>query len=234
MIIQRRNGEWLFITQAAHAVLAAEIMAAWEPGGLRHHPRRDDILTATRRHDDGWEEEDADLHIGGDGDALDFIAVPPAVKQRIWPRATGRLAEISPYVAALVAEHALTIHAPLRADPAWRAFFERMEAIRHAELTRSRRDLPALGEDYPFVRTGDHLSLIFCNAWTAPMSGRRYRAILTGITLEISPDPFGGRRIPLRVEARALPARVYGSTADLRRVYAAAPPRLLEGEAIGI
>jgi hypothetical protein len=149
---------------AAPAVRPADIRGAWEPGGLRQHPRRDDILTATRRHDDGWQEEDADLHIGRDGHPLDFVAVPPAVKQRIWRRATGRLAEISPYVAALVAEHALTIHAPLRADPAWRAFFERMEAIRDAALTRSQRDLPALGEDYPFIRTGA-LALNCCLNW---------------------------------------------------------------------
>jgi hypothetical protein len=130
MIIQRRGGELLFITQAAHAALAAAIMAEWALGGLPDHPRREAILIATRHHDDGWREEDARLHIGPDGEPLDFIAVPPDVKQRIWPRATERVLRRSPYAAALVAEHALTIHEPLGGDPAWRAFFARMQVIR--------------------------------------------------------------------------------------------------------
>jgi hypothetical protein len=234
MIIQRRGSELLFITQAAHAGLAAEIMAEWQPGGLPDHPRRAEILTATRCHDEGWQEEDAHLHVGADGAPLDFIAVPAGVKQRIWPRAADRLARASPYVAALVAEHALTIHAPLRGDPAWAAFFREMESVRSAQLGRS---LPhaeaALAGDYPFVRTGDQLSLVLCNAWTAPASGPGYRAILKGITLEITPDPFGGRRLSLRVEARTLPVRSYASTADLRQAYAAAPVLMLEGEALG-
>lgn len=234
MIIQRRGSELLFITQAAHAELAAGIMAAWQPGGLPDHPRRADILTATRHHDEGWQEEDAHLHVGPDGEPLDFIGVPPAVKQRIWPRAVTRLARASPYVAALVAEHALTIHASLRGDPAWRAFFLEMERSRAAELARSLPcDAATLAEDYPFVRAGDQLSLILCNAWTAPVSGSGYRAILKGITLEIIPDPFRGRRVPLEVDARVLPFRSYSSTADLRDAYAAAPVVRLEGVAIG-
>lgn len=233
MIIQRRAHDLLFITQAAHAALAAGIMAEWQPGGLPDHPRREAILAATRHHDDGWQEEDAHLHIGADGEPLDFIAVPPAVKHRIWPRATERLARMSPYVAALVAEHALTIHAPLRDDPDWHAFFLEMEHTRDARLAESLPIVPsALAEDYPFVRAGDQLSLILCNAWSAPMSGRGYRAILDGTTLQIMPDPFGGRSIPLSVEARALPARPYSSTADLREAYAAASVFLIEGEAV--
>jgi hypothetical protein len=235
MIIQRRGGELLFITQAAHAALAAAIMAEWAIGGLPDHPRREAILIATRHHDDGWREEDVRLHIGSDGEPLDFMAVPSDVKQRIWPRATERVSRRSPYAAALVAEHALTIHEPLGGDPAWRAFFARMQAIRSAALARSQpHDRPALAADYRFVRAGDQLSLIHCNGWTAQVAGPFYRAILKGITLEITPDPFQGRRVALRVEARALPARPYRSAADLRRTYDEAPMRLLEGDAVGV
>lgn len=234
MIIQRRADALLFISQADHAALAASIMAAWQPGGLPDHPRRAAILAATHNHDDGWQEEDAHLHVGDHGEPLDFISVPPAVKHRIWPRAIGRLAVLSPYVAALVAQHALTIHAPLRQDPLWRAFFVEMERVRDAHLAQVAPDeAAALAADYQFVRTGDQLSLIFCNGWTAPMTGSGYRAILQGITLDVTPDPFGGLRLPLSVPARSLAVRAYRSTADLRQAYAAAPVLLLEGEATG-
>ncbi len=234
MIIQRRGDQLLFITQSDHAALAAGIMAAWQAGGLPDQPRRTAILAATHNHDNGWQEEDAHLHVGEDGEPLDFIGVPPAVKHRIWPRAVGRLGARSPYVAALVAQHALTVHAPLRQDPLWRGFFREIARARDAHLTQvAPEEAAALEADYQFVRTGDQLSLIFCNGWTAPMTGSGYRAILDGIRLDVTPDPFGGRRVPLSVPARSLAARPYTSTADLRQAYAAAPVLLLEGEAAG-
>ena len=231
MIIQRRRDELLFIRQPDHAALAAEMMAHWQD--LADHPRRDAILAATRDHDDGWREEDEELHVSG-GEPLDFVAVPPEIKHRVWPRAAERLARTSPYVAALVAEHALTIHAALKQDPVWRSFFARMTRTRDDLLSRVDGASPeTLTRDYKFVRTGDQLSLIFCNAWTTPMAGLGYKAILTGTALEIAPDPFGGRRIPLRVEARPVAARRFDSAADLRQALAAAPVVVLEGYAAG-
>lgn len=234
VIIRPRGSELLCIAQTAHAALAGAIMARWQLGGLPDHPRRDAILLATDRHDDGWREEDAVMHVGERGEPLDFVAVPPNVKQRIWPRGARRVAATSAYAGALVAQHALTVHASLRPDTAWRGFFAEMEAVRDALLGGgSPADADALAADYPFVRTGDLLSLIFCNGWTAPASGAGCAAILRGDTLEISPDPFGGRRLPMHVEARCLPARAYPSAAALREAYEGAPVRLLAGEAAG-
>jgi hypothetical protein len=235
VIIRRAADRLLFITQPDHAALAAEIMARWRAGGLPDHPRRSAILTAAADHDDGWREEDAQLHVSDDGEPLDFIAVPAAVKHRIWPRAADRVAaERSPYVAALVAQHALTVHAPLRENPEWRRFFVIMQQTRDALLARiDASEAAHLAADYPFVQTGDQLSLIFCNGWTAPLAGHGYRAILSGITLRITPDPFDGMRVPLKIRARSLQARSYHSAADLREAFAAAPTLTLEGEAVG-
>ena len=176
------------------------------------------------------------MHVSGSGEPLDFIAVPPAVKHRIWPRATERLAtQISPYVAALVAQHALSVHAPLRDDPEWRHFFATMERTRDELRDRAseRGDRSQFDDDYAFVRTGDQLSLIFCNGWTAPLAGIGYRAILNGITLDITPDPFDGARVALAIPARSLTTREYTSAGDLRAAYAEAPAMVLEGQAVG-
>jgi hypothetical protein len=233
VIIRRDSDVLLFITQPDHARLAAEIMAAWREGGFDAHPRRDAIRRATVEHDNGWIEEDAQLHVGDSGDPLDFISMTPAVKHRIWPRAVERLSA-DPYVAALVAQHALTVHGPLRTDPAWRGFFSRMEGLRADMLARSADGAPGhLAADYAFVQLGDQLSLIFCNAWTATFPRVGGRTILTGTTLEVIPDPFGGARVPLRVGARRLAARAYASAADLRDAYEAAPTVTIEGVAVG-
>ena len=234
MIIRQATDRLLFITQADHAALAARIMGHWRT--LRDHPRRDAILTATEHHDDGWREEDVQLHVSDAGEPLDFIAVPAAVKQRIWPRAVERVAAAhGPYVGALVAEHAVTVHAPLRENPEWRRFFATMQRTRDALRARAPQDeTREFEQDYAFVRTGDQLSLIFCNGWTAPLAGIGYRAILDGITLQITPDPFDGTRVPLAVHARSLPARVCSSTADLAAAMAEAPQVTLEGAAVGV
>ena len=208
-------------------------MRAWQLGGLPDHPRREAILTATEHHDDGWEEEDAGLHLSEAGEPLDFIAVPPQVKQRIWPRAADKWSVRSPYVAALIAQHAITVHAPLAEDFAWRRFFQTMARTRDQLLERAAIELGTLERDYPFVRTGDQLSLIFCNGWTSPLSGLGYKAILSGITLQITPDPFAGARVPLDIAARSVPAAPYASAADLRAALAAAPVVRLTGEAAG-
>ena len=235
MIIQRGTTELLLITQPDHAGLAAGLMARWELGGLPDHPRRAEILAATREHDDGWIEEDAVTHVAPDGQPLDFIAVPPDVKRRLWPRAVERVARRNPYVGALVAQHALTVNAPARQEDGWPAFFEAMTRARDAQLARvSRANVADVESDYPFVRLGDHLSLIFCNGWRNPLSSGGCRAILNGATLEISPDPFGGATVPLTVPARSISVRRYGSAADLREAFAAAPVRPLEGQAVGV
>ena len=101
VIIQHAKDRLLLITQPDHAALAGRIMRAWTLGRLPDHPRREEILAATDHHDNGWQEEDTELHVNESGDPLDFVAVPPHVKQRIWPRAAERYAARSPYVAVL-------------------------------------------------------------------------------------------------------------------------------------
>ena len=233
VIIRQAKDHLLFITQEDHASLAGRIMRAWQLGGLPDHPRRDAILAATDEHDNGWQEEDIGTHVSDAGDPLDFIAVPPHVKQRIWPRAAERWAARSPYVAALIAQHALTVHSTLAQDPAWTSFFGLMTRVRDDLVARSGVAPGDLAADYPFVRTGDQLSLILCNGWTAPLSGIGYKAILTGVTLQISPDPFAGARLPLDITARSLPAVRYSSALDLRAAVANAPTVRLTGEAVG-
>lgn len=243
MIIRRHKKDLLFITQGDHAALAADIVSRWRLDGFPANPRRDAILIAVREHDNGWFEEDATTHVDGTGEPLDFVAVPVPVKHRIWPRAAARLANTNAYAAALVAHHAIAVHNQHRADPVWRGFLDTMAGIQADLLARSRQmgmgdpepdDLEAtLLEDYRFVQAGDQLSLIFCNAWTAPFQRLGGRAILKGTTLEVEPDPFDGVPIPLRVRARRIPARAFASAADLRAAFDAAPVVQIEGQATG-
>jgi hypothetical protein len=234
MIIRTTGDSLLLVTQADHARLASELMHAWREGGLAEHPRRAAILAAARDHDNGWIEEDEQMHVDASGEPLDFIAVPVPVKHRIWPRAAKRLADEDPYVAALVVQHALTIHGQQRGDAAWQRFFATMDALR-ADLVAASG--PGAGRtlepDYAFLQTADQLSLIFCNGWRTPFARLGGRTILRGGRLEISPDPFAGGRVRLQVPARRLFAQPYASARELQAAYAAAPVTTLDGEAVG-
>jgi hypothetical protein len=214
--------------------LAAEIISAWRIDGFAEHPRREAILYAAREHDNGWREEDAETIVDASGAPLDFIASPVVVKHRIWPRAVSRLAGDRPYEAALVAQHALTVHADYRHRPDWQTFFDTIEGLRGVLLTRAgEAAATTIDPDYCFVNIADRLSLIFCNGWRERFDHHELQIQLRGQTLAVTPDPFGGGRVPLRVMARRLPIRTYGSSADLRAALDDAPMELIEGEAAG-
>jgi hypothetical protein len=228
MILRRDGQSWLCIQQVDHAAMAADVMAHWDD--LAVHPRRDVVLRAVRQHDNGWIEEDGLTHVDPSGEPLDFIAVPVFVKHRIWPRAVARLEKDEPYVAALVAQHALTVHGQQRRDAAWRPFFDTMEDLRAGLLDRAGAWAnAALDDDYRYVQLGDQLSLIFCNNWTAPFPRHGGRSMLQGSTLLTSPDPFHGARVAIEVPARRIDARTYASPAELRAAIDAAPLELLSG-----
>jgi hypothetical protein len=234
MIIQRTPTALVFIEQQDHAALSAAIMAEWQLDGLPDHPRRDAILLATREHDNGWLEEDAMTHVDQDGEPLDFISVPPTVKQRIWPRAAARVVATDPYAAALIAQHALALHGQQETEPAWRPFLTQMARLQADLLARCPPGAAdTLEEDYRFVQAGDQVSLVFCNGWTVPFSRPGGRVVLRDETLTVAPDPFRGRRIPLRVAARRLDVRPFASSRDLRAALDATDTEWIEGTALG-
>lgn len=236
VIVQSQPPDLLLIAQPDHAGLAADLMTAWVDGPSKR-PRADDLLLAIREHDNGWREPDALPQVDPDGRPYDFIQGPVPVRQGVWPRGVGRLSH-RPYAAALVAQHALTIYEGNRANLTWQPFF----AALGAERDRLLKDAGASGdsarqafhEDYAFLRLGDLLSLTFCNGWKDAADYGGFRATLEGTTLSITPDPFGGAAVPLKVRSRRIPDRRYASDGDLQDTLAAAPDSWLIGQALGI
>jgi hypothetical protein len=220
MIIQPGRSTQLLITQPDHAALAATIMRQWTSDGFEESSRRSDILVAIAEHDNGWREVDAaPLVERATGRILDFIHAPDAVRQGVWPRGVERLAN-TPYAAALVAQHAVAIYARNRQESGWRPFFAGMEAACERHLQRAGVDRDTLGRDYFFVRTGDLISLTFCNVWTDEQRlGSGYTLRLRGSELAISPDPFGGRTIPIAIAAVEVPAAPFASEAAARDAF---------------
>jgi hypothetical protein len=227
-VIVRDEGDALvLITQADHAALAAALLEQWHADGLPQHPQHARIVEATRLHDVGWEAEDAAPRVNPvTGHPFDFITMPAPFRQAVWPRALDLLAD-TPFEAALVAQHALTIYRRYDGDADWQPFFAELMARRDAlfrqcEATMPGAALPAFLQAYAWLSIADLLSLVACNGWTDAFDADQYRARLDGNRLEVTPDPFGGREIAWQVAGRRLERRRYASDDDLRDAYARA------------
>jgi hypothetical protein len=219
------------ITQPDHAHLAHAIMKRCV--SLANRPRRDAILLAIREHDNGWTEEDAAPAVNSDtGSIVDFVSAPLSVRHAVWPRAIKRLSA-TPWAAALVAQHAITVYDRFRSDAAWTPFFEEMTAMRDAILREIAGSLDDLVPDYAFVRLADLISLTFCTGWTDEQRFAEWTIRPAGTRIVVTPDAFGGATVPLTIEARRLSKRVFQSDADLRAAVASAPMTTLHGEVAG-
>lgn len=213
MIVRQLADRLQLVTQPEHARLAGRIMAHCV--GLAWHPRRDAILRAISEHDNGWAEEDASPTVNPEtGDVVDFVSAPLAVRHAVWPRGVGRLAS-NPWVAALVAQHAITVYERFRTDREWDSFFVRMQSMRDDLLREGDLPLAELLNDYVFVRLGDLISLTFCTGWRDEQRFAGWRVQLSGKRVLVSPDDFGRRTIPIEIEASEIPGRVFRSQTDL-------------------
>jgi hypothetical protein len=231
MIIRTAGAQRLFIRQPDHAQLSRRVMESCQP--LAANPRRPRILRAIAGHYNGCIEPDAAPMVDpASGAPFDFVTAPAAVRHAVWPRGVAGLAG-DPWAAALVAQHAVAVYDRFHGDPAWAPFFRRMEHLRD-EMVRASGESPAdLAVDYPFVRLGDMISLVFCTGWPDQLRFGVWSVIGSGAHVTVSPDPFDGAAIRLDVEARVLRQGPYGSDDELRAEFAQAPVIVLEGTVSG-
>ena len=217
------------ITQPEHAGLAGQIMA--RSSSLRHHARRDSILLAVTEHDNGWREEDA-APMADESGVVDFVRAPLAVRHRVWPRAVARLQQ-DPWAAALVAQHAITVYDRFRADPAWDTFFADMEAARDERLDAAAGSRADLDADYVHVRLGDLISLAFCTGWTDQHRFAQWTVRPEGSRVVVTPDPFDGAVVPIRISARQIDRHAITNDDALRDALRESTAVELEGEVAG-
>lgn len=239
MIVREQGASLLLVRQPDHAALAEQVMAAWQPGDVMRPEWRETALLATREHDNGWKEVDARPTLSpASGRPFDFINLPAPVKRSIWPRAVARLAPARRDVAALVAQHALTLFDGFREQDEWQNFLSQMEQARDEHLAAG--GLRAFGSRDEFLRAyqvvfmGDLLSLIFCCGWTRPFDKAGYHLELRDERLTVSPDPFGGTEVPLSIRSRAIPVRRYSSDDELRDAIATAEIFEIHGTLSGV
>jgi hypothetical protein len=238
MIVRQHEGRLLCLTQPDHASLAGRLAEAWAADGVPGRPTRDRLLEAVRQHDTGWTEADATpLFDPASHGPHGFVTAPLEVRQGAFRRGVETLAPVDPYVAALVAQHGLTVYRRYQHDPAWSSFFPDLEQRRDdlcaPFLARVGAQPFTFLQDYTVLGLCDLCSLVFCNGWREPHLMEGYEIVLEGSQLVVTPDPFAGIAVELTVPARALPLRPYWSQADLDQAWAEAEQVTLTGVALG-
>jgi hypothetical protein len=230
MIVRSDSDRLLLVTQPDHALLARRIMERCVP--LASHPRRAVILHAIQEHDNGWSEEDALPTVDAStGEIVDFVNAPADVRQRVWTRGVGRLAE-TPWAAALVAQHAIVIYDRFQGDAAWTPFFDAMRNARDSMIRAAGGAAEELPGDYEFLRLADLTSLAFCTGWTGEQRFGDWVVRLSGTTVT-TPDVFGGAEIPIEIAAKEIASRRFGSDAELRDALRQADSIILRGLVAG-
>lgn len=231
MIVQDRGDHLLLITQPDHAGLARRIMGQWPP--LARHPRRDGVLLAIGEHDSGWADADAaPIADPATGTVVDFVHAPMELRQRWAPTAVRRLAGLSPWAAALVAEHGLTVYARFRTEPEWAEYFSGLTMLRDELLRVVAEPSETLVDDYAFVRLADLVSLTFCTGWDDAQQFRDWTIQRVGTEVRINPREHG-LVIPFSITARRLTNVRYPTDAALLTAFRSASHVTLSGEVAG-
>ena len=222
MIVAAEPPDLVLVTQPDHAHFAAELLALWRAHDLPAHPRRDDLLFAAREHDNGWREADAAPSVDPEsGRTRDFLSYPFPARREIWMRGIRRYAGERPYVAALIAEHALQVHRDRGIGRGWREFLQEVEDQKNELLEAAGAEPGTLASDYPFLQLADTASLAACAGWTEPFTVQGVRGAAAPGELGLSPFPLAGATT-FRVACRRIPDRRYRGDAELAGILAAA------------
>jgi hypothetical protein len=108
-----------------------------------------------------------------------------------------------------------------------------MEARRDELVRTSGLTVSELLDDYTYIRIGDLVSLIFCNAWREELTYAGWSFRLDGWHVIVQPEAFGGRRVPMEIEARVLAEGPLTSDSELQDAFAAAPRLTISGSCGG-
>ena len=83
------------------------------------------------------------------------------------------------------------------------------------------------------MRLADVISLTFCTGWTDEQRFADWTVQLSGTRVIVTPDVFGGRKIPIEITAREMRNQPFRSDADLRDALSEGDTRTLRGEVRG-
>ena len=218
----------IMITQNDHAHLAADFLALVRIQGLPNHPMREELLFATREHDNGWAEMDSAPMIHPDGRPHDFESLPVHLRQELWQRGIDRHdPQQNPLVALLILTHALQIHLPLENDAAWTSQLEAWRLQQETLLDVCQTNMATIDSCYQWLSLADHVSLAACTHQSQPLTIGSFHLTPepneNGLLASVGIDPFPlAGSTSFKIAARRMENRRFRSDSDLAIALATA------------
>ncbi len=231
MICNRTEKGWEVVYQRAHALLAAQLIAPWNPAG---RPERwTELLAATAQHDNGWQEWEPGQRLTSLGTPLHFEETPVEDLVAQSERAVRRAWHQSAWSGLLVSSHVAHLYGK-REEAPLRGLLERQAAQRRQwrrSLGVRQRDVQA---DYAHLLWGDTFSLILCcrqlpfgerRVEVEAIGGQRYFTWQRGDgTLGVDPWPYGVEAFEVRVDTHLLRQLTFASEDELAEALETSRP----------
>ena len=246
MLVRDAGDAWQIVLQTEHGELAGRFARAWSP---RPEPFASLEIVA-RRHDDGWFVWEQGPNLDPDGQPANFLDVPVPLHLAFYKAAIVAVTDEDAYAGLILSMHGAGIYkyrygfqSDLRMsfvdaveDDAAR-FVAEQEDSYPARLAELGIEMDEAWTGYKLLQVWDRLSLYSClqdlespsrcGSSRCPTAARRS-------PLEIEPrgpgrvalDPhvLGEQPAEFAFERRFVPKREWGSAADFRRDFFAAPP----------
>lgn len=223
MIVTKTRKEAIGVRHDDQAAFGAFLLEEWNDHSLKHDPRRRQIITATRNHNNGWVEFDRNPRLDEKtGLPVDPKKLTPEEIYEIWMRASERFIEEDPYVALLITHHAYTLHEHTQnRKGVWEDFFVTLARRRgkiRDELGLTHNDIE---HGYSFLRMAEWFSLMYL---TKPKLGAERPVVYAGYKvarrddeLLIRPYPFVEQRLTWQIPVIPLEKKGYAKQADLKK-----------------
>jgi len=225
MILQRTPDGVIAIKQEDHAALAGFMLEHWSDHNFAHDPERDEIILATREHDNGWREFDDPPRLDpATGFPVEFTGIGADESFRIWERGSRKYIDSDPFVALLITHHAYSIHEQShKRDPEWKAFFTEFAQQRAALRAQLGLAHPQVERAYSYLRMMDWFSLAYCMhhdlGAEKPEQYAGYHFKRIGTELLMRPYPFDVRDLHYELPVYPLRPEGYADEESLRAAF---------------
>ena len=178
MIVREQGDHWHVVLQPEHAILSEGVAAAWADRGPRHAS----VVTAARRHDDGWAVWERSPQVGADGRPVAFLDVDVRSHLAFYRAGIAAITEEDPYAGLLVSMHGagiyrqrygadtgLSLSRAAEVQELVEAFVAEQEASWPGRAAAIGVDDELRWADYHRLQWYDRFSLAFClREWDAP------------------------------------------------------------------
>lgn len=179
MIVREQGDHWHVVLQPEHALLSEEVAAAWADQG----PRHPSVVTAARRHDDGWAVWERSPQVDAGGRPVAFLDVDVRSHLAFYRAGIAAITEEDPYAGLLVSMHGagiyrqrygadtgLSLTRAAEVQPLVDAFVAEQEEAAPARAAAIGVDDDLRWADYHRLQWYDRFSLVFClREWDAPV-----------------------------------------------------------------